>query len=59
MSNPVNWFEIATTDLERAKEFYTVVFKRDFQLIEIPGSKMYIFYGARRCYRRCWRVDVF
>ncbi|MFT7628392.1 MAG: putative enzyme related to lactoylglutathione lyase [Ulvibacter sp.] len=49
MSNPVNWFEIATTDLERAKEFYTVVFKRDFQLIEIPGSKMYIFYGARRC----------
>jgi len=46
MNNPVNWFEIATTDLERAKEFYTVVFKREFQLVEMPGSKMYMFLGG-------------
>lgn len=46
MNNPVNWFEIATTDLERAKQFYATVFKRSFQLIEMPGSKMYMFEGS-------------
>jgi hypothetical protein len=45
MNNPVNWFEIATTDLERAKTFYANVFKREFQLIEMPDSKMYMFAG--------------
>jgi len=45
MNNPVNWFEIATNDLERAKEFYATVFEREFQLIEMPGSKMYMFAG--------------
>lgn len=45
MSNPVNWFEIAVNDLERAKSFYGEVFKRDFQLIEMPDSKMYMFAG--------------
>jgi predicted enzyme related to lactoylglutathione lyase len=45
MNNPVNWFEIATIDLERAKEFYAMVFKREFQLIEMPGTKMYMFAG--------------
>ncbi len=43
MSNPVHWFEIATTDLERAKDFYAKVFKIEFQLIEMPDSKMYMF----------------
>ena len=43
MNNPVNWFEIATTDLERAKEFYAAVFKREFQYLEMPGTKMYMF----------------
>ncbi|MFK8037528.1 MAG: VOC family protein [Crocinitomicaceae bacterium] len=46
MNNPVNWFEIATKDLERAKAFYTAVFKRTFQLIEMPDSKMYMFEGG-------------
>lgn len=46
MNNPVNWFEIATTDLERAKAFYANVFKRNFQLIEMPGAKMYMFEGG-------------
>lgn len=46
MNNPVNWFEIATNDLERAKEFYANVFKRGFQLIEMPDTKMYMFEGG-------------
>lgn len=46
MNNPVNWFEIAATDLERAKKFYTVVFKREFELVEMPGTKMYMFSGG-------------
>lgn len=43
MNNPVQWFEIATNDLERAKEFYSQVFNLDFQFIEMPDSKMYMF----------------
>ena len=45
MNNPVNWFEIATSNLERAKDFYAAVFKRPFQLVEMPGAKMYMFAG--------------
>lgn len=45
MNNPVNWFEIASNDLERAKGFYSAVFQREFQLIEMPDSKMYMFAG--------------
>ena len=43
MNNPVQWFEIATTDLERAKDFYAKIFHLEFQLIEMPDSKMYMF----------------
>ena len=43
MNNPVNWLEIATSDLERAKDFYAEVFKLEFQFIEMPDSKMYMF----------------
>lgn len=43
MSNPVQWLEIATTDLERAKAFYAKVFDLEFQFIEMPDSKMYMF----------------
>lgn len=43
MNNPVQWFEITTTDLERAKTFYANVFSLEFQLIEMPDSKMYMF----------------
>lgn len=45
MNNPVNWFEIATNDLEKAKTFYATVFKRNFELIEMPDTKMYMFAG--------------
>lgn len=43
MKNPVQWFEIATTDLERAKIFYLKVFNFNFQFIEMPDSSMYMF----------------
>ncbi len=43
MHNPVQWFEIATTDLERAKDFYSKVFNLEFQFLEMPDSKMYMF----------------
>ena len=46
MNNPVGWFEIATTDLERARQFYADVFKYEFQCIDMPGSKMYMFAGG-------------
>lgn len=43
MSNPVKWLEIATNDIERAKDFYAEVFKIEFQYMEMPDSKMYMF----------------
>ena len=46
MNNPVNWFEIATKNLEKSKAFYQEVFKRDMNLIEMPDSKMYMFAGG-------------
>lgn len=45
MNNPVQWLEIAATDLERAKDFYATVFKLEYQFIEMPASKMYMFGG--------------
>jgi len=43
MSNPIQWLEIATTDLERAKSFYASVFGLEFEFVEMPDSKMYMF----------------
>jgi predicted enzyme related to lactoylglutathione lyase len=43
MYNPIHWLEIATTDLDRAKKFYETVFKLEFQYVEMPDSKMYMF----------------
>jgi len=43
MYNPIHWLEIATNDLERAKNFYVKVFKLEFRFIEMPDSKMYMF----------------
>ena len=42
MSNPVVWFEIAATDLERAKKFYSEVFHIEMQHVDMPGSPMYM-----------------
>lgn len=46
MNHPINWFEIPAIDLERAMNFYKVIFKREFHFIEMPNSKMYMFLGA-------------
>jgi uncharacterized protein len=43
MNNPVQWLEIAATNLERAKVFYATVFNLEFYYIEMPDSKMYMF----------------
>ena len=43
MKNPIQWFDIATTNIERAKDFYAAVFNLEFQYIETPDSKMYMF----------------
>lgn len=43
MNNPVVWFEIAATDLERAKAFYSAVFGSTFERVEMPSSVMYMF----------------
>jgi predicted enzyme related to lactoylglutathione lyase len=43
MKNSVQWFEIATTDLERAKKFYSYLFKLEFEFIDMGDSKMYMF----------------
>ncbi len=48
MRNPIVWVEIATIDIERAKIFYEKVFALEFQLIEMPGQKLYVF-GAGEC----------
>ncbi len=42
MSNPVVWFEIAATDLERAKKFYSEVFQLEMQYVDMPDSPMYM-----------------
>ncbi len=41
--NPVHWFEIATTDLDRARDFYAKLFNLEFELVEMAESKMYMF----------------
>jgi uncharacterized protein len=42
MTNPVTWFEIAATDLERAKTFYEAVFGVQCNFVDMPGSPMYM-----------------
>ncbi len=43
MKNSVGWFEIATTDIERAKAFYAKVFETDFQDVNMGESQLAIF----------------
>jgi predicted enzyme related to lactoylglutathione lyase len=39
-TNPVNWFEIPTTDLNRAKRFYEIVFEIELSLHDMGPLKM-------------------
>ncbi len=43
MKHAISWFEIPTTDLDRAQHFYETLF--EFQMIpmEFPGFKMRLF----------------
>lgn len=43
MVNPVQWVEIAVNSLEKAKVFYSKVFGLQFQSVEMPNSRMYMF----------------
>lgn len=43
MHTPISWFEIPTTDFERARHFYEQVFSVELQLEETPEFKMGIF----------------
>ena len=55
MKNPVNWFEIPVTDMDRAKAFYEKVFNIEFSMVESPNSVMAMFpsnmeeFGAAGC----------
>jgi predicted enzyme related to lactoylglutathione lyase len=42
-NNPVNWFEIAVVDLDRAKKFYGAVFQTEFQDLDMGPTKMALF----------------
>lgn len=44
-NNPINWFEIPVTDIDRAKSFYEEVFQTNIQLVDLDGTKMAFFAG--------------
>ena len=43
MKNPVCYFEIPVTDLERAIAFYSAVFDYQFERVKIDGNEMALF----------------
>lgn len=43
VQNPVNWFEIPATDIERAKTFYTASLGFAFEAMEMGPAKMAMF----------------
>lgn len=43
MNNPVCYFEIPVTDLERAIAFYNAVFGYQFERVDIDGNAMALF----------------
>jgi uncharacterized protein len=45
MINPVNWFEIAVTDMARAKKFYETVFKCTLTDLQMGPQTMAMFPG--------------
>ena len=42
-SNPVIWFEIPVSDMERGKAFYEAVFDRKLTLVEVESRRMAMF----------------
>lgn len=45
--NPVSYFEIPVSDLNRAMKFYNSVFNYDFEVEEIHGNRMALFPFAK------------
>jgi len=43
MDNAISWFEIGTTDLERATKFYETIFGVKLNPLELPNIKMRMF----------------
>ncbi|MEO1363863.1 MAG: VOC family protein [Pseudomonadota bacterium] len=41
--NPVIWFEIPATDLERAMRFYETVFVVDLRIVDVGPSRLALF----------------
>lgn len=44
-TNALNWFEIATKDLDRAQKFYETVFQIKMEAMDMPGLNMRVFPG--------------
>lgn len=43
MNNAISWFEIGTTDLERATKFYETIFGLKLIPLDLPNIKMRMF----------------
>lgn len=43
MKHAISWFEIPTTDIDRAQKFYESIFEITLTPIEMPGFKMRMF----------------
>lgn len=41
--NAVSWFEIPSTDLSRAQQFYETIFQCSLTLLDLPNIKMRMF----------------
>lgn len=41
--NAISWFEIPTTDLNRAQQFYETVFDMKMMVLDLPEIKMRMF----------------
>lgn len=43
MDNAISWFEIPTTDIDRAQKFYEAVFEIKMQALDFGNTKMRMF----------------
>ena len=43
MNNAISWFEIGTTDLNRAAKFYETIFGIKLAPLDLPNIKMRMF----------------
>lgn len=43
MQNAISWFEIGTTDLDRATKFYEAIFQVNLIPLDLPNIKMRMF----------------